>query len=80
MYNGFVWLLFIYCDGSVALVRTTLNHKLLHAEGVRPREDAVYDFSRRKYFSILDDKIQYVEEYVEKPVLKEVDAFANRFI
>lgn len=76
--EGFGYVSFIYSDSSKLVFRTTLNTQLLLKEGVTIKSNELYDFDRKKKFTIPSNvKINISKEF---PEISEVDRFANLYL
>lgn len=74
------WVTFRYPDNSIIYIFTTLNPDLL--AGIATVPNTLYDFNKQGYIAL--DTLQgdgiVTEITANKPVLREVDVFANTFI
>ena len=80
LYTKEGWVTFNYPDGSVRVIRTTLNNNVLKHAPAKENEDSLFDLDKMKWIPIPKVEGVSLEVYENKPSLSEVDLFASRFI
>lgn len=79
--KGIGWVVQTMADGSVRVIRTSLNKDVLNSYGVQPRESYLFDLDRGTFYPIREDAVS-IDVYDKKPVIddKGVSDFVNKFI
>lgn len=72
------WVIFRFPDDSIIFIQSTLNPDLLNGKIVK--ENSLYDFYRDCSFPLDLVKDTELEIFHEKPNIREVDLFANKYI
>lgn len=77
--QGYAWVILVYSDDSKRHVYTTLKPDLIRNNGVRLKENLIYDFNRDEFISF--DGVKSVEISLNKCDFdREVDKYASIFI
>lgn len=76
--NGVGYVKLTYPDLSVRVFRTTLNSSILLSYGSVLEKGYLFDIDRK--MQVPYNTLCKLEISVDKPILKGVDEFANRFI
>jgi hypothetical protein len=78
--NKVGWIAFTFPDGSVRVIRTTLNEEIL-APYLKDKGDKdLFDLDKVRWTKLPTNPEVVVNILEERPTLGEVDEFANRFI
>lgn len=78
--DGCAWVRFIFNDGTVQTIYTTLNDEVLKRYGVSRQHDRFFDLQKLQFVDFREDACS-VEVSAEKPEFDtEVLRFASRFI
>ena len=75
--NGVYWVIFRFEDGSVKLIRTSLNVEYID-NNVKPGH--LFDSLSNRYINLDRLSSSSIEIYSDRPDLSEVDEFANKYI
>ena len=78
--KGVGYLCMTFVDGSMKVIRTTLNKELLSKYGVSAKEHHIFCLDTGNFYKLRGDAVD-INVTAEKPIFEnEVNEFASRFI